>query len=375
MAKSPAQPQQTLRNLQADQHLLEAQRLRADGKIDQAAALVYRIVQAMPDHTRALRLMASLAMQTGAPDIAIGALQRALVVSPRTHELLLELGDALVAGKRPAEAISAYKQAIALRPGDGAAFRGLGQAQVDMGNTADALKSFRKTLAILPYDQYAAHMIAALSGETGKSSAGYVPDLFDSYAEIFDEHLTGTLGYHVPDMILDHLLAVKPSGDFGTVLDLGCGTGLVAAALASHLGAIDGIDISPKMVRKAQDRNIYRHLKTGDALDLLANDPDFAGPYDLVTAADVLIYFGPLEPSFAAIVPRLSAKGLFTFSVETTAADQITLQSSGRFAHPAAYIERLAEAHGCTIVVQQDITVRLERNQPIAGQLYLLQRK
>lgn len=374
MAKSPAPAQQTVRNLQADQHLLEAQRLREDGKIDQAAALVYRIVQAIPGHTRALRMMASLAMQTGAPDIAIGALQRALVVTPRTHELLLELGDALVAGKRAAEAVSAYKQAIALRPNDGAAFRGLGQAQVDMGNTADALKSFRKTLAILPYDQYSAHMIAALSGETGKSSSGYVPDLFDSYAEIFDEHLTGTLGYHVPDMIREHLLAIQPTGDFGMVLDLGCGTGLVAAALASHINAIDGIDISPKMVRKAQDRNIYRHLKTGDLLNLLASDTELAGPYDLVIAADVLIYFGALDAIFAAVVPRLAAGRLFAFSVEKAIGDQIALQSSGRFAHPPTYIEQLAKTHGCTIVVQQDIAVRMERNQPISGQLYLLQR-
>lgn len=373
MAKSPA-PVQTVRNLQADQHLLEAQRLRESGKIDQAAALVYRIVQAMPDHTRALRMMASLAMQTGAPDIAIGALQRALVVTPRTHELLLELGDALVAGKRPAEAISAYKQAIALRPNDGTSYRGLGQAQVDMGNASDALKSFRKTLSILPYDQYAAHMIAALSGETGKSSAGYLPDLFDSYAEIFDEHLTGTLGYRVPEMIRDHLLAIRPASQFRTALDLGCGTGLVAASLGSHITTIDGIDISPKMVCKAGDRNIYRHLKTGDMLDLLASDADFAGPYDLVTAADVLIYFGPLEASFAAIVPRLAANGLFAFSVEATTGDQVTISSSGRFAHPATYIERLAQTHSCTIVVQQDIPVRQERNQPIPGQLYLLQR-
>lgn len=371
MSKPPASPIDPLRKLQADQAVLQARRLRDEGKIDQAAVLVHQVVSTEPTHVPALRLLGALAIQTGATDIGIGSLQRALTLAPRSAELLIEYGDALVAGDRPADAISAFRKALELQPRNGPAFRGLGQAQLDMGNRADALKSFRKVLSILPYDRYAAHIAAALSGETSKASSGYVPDLFDTYADIFDEHLTGTLNYRLPDAIV-HLLADRPA--LGTMLDLGCGTGLVGAALKGKTTAIDGVDISSKMVRKAHEREIYRYLRTGDVVDAINSDPQLAGPYDIVTAADVFIYVGPLDETFAAIGRVLRPAGTFVFSVERTQRDDVVLRSSGRFSHSHAYIDGLASKHGFAIIAQRDTPIRQERSQPIPGTLYLLSR-
>jgi predicted TPR repeat methyltransferase len=369
-----SKPSDLLRMLQADKAVLEARRLREAGQIDQAASLIASVVQAEPTHVGALKLMGLMAMQTGATEIGIGCYTRALALSPRSHDVLLELGNALVAGYRPVEAVSAFKQALTLRPNDGAAFRGLGQAQIDMGNRADALKSFRKTLAILPYDQYAAHMIAALSGEANKLSSRYVPDLFDTYANTFDEHLTGTLAYRLPEAIREAILAEASGRQFHALLDLGCGTGLVGVALKDFVTDMDGIDISPKMIRKAAERGIYRRLRTGDALNILAPDAELTGPYDLVTAADVFIYIGPLEATFASVARVLTPGGLFAFSVESAAGDEVVIRSTGRFSHPAPYIQRLASQHGFAVLVQQDVPIRQERNQPIPGTLYLLGR-
>lgn len=371
---SSNKPSDPIRTLQADKAVLEARRLREAGKVDQAASLVASVVQAEPTHLGALKFMGLLAMQTGATEIGIGCYTRALAVSPRSHDVLLELGNALVAGYRPAEAVSAFKQALALRPNDGAAFRGLGQAQLDMGNRSDALKSFRKTLSILPYDQYAAHMIAALSGEVNKLSSGYVPDLFDTYANTFDEHLTGTLAYRLPEVIRETILAEASGRQFHALLDLGCGTGLAGVALKNLVTSMDGIDISPKMTRKAAERGVYRHLRTGDAVSILESDAELAGPYDLVTAADVFIYFGSLEATFAAVARALAPGGLFAFSVESATGDELMIRSTGRFSHPAPYIHRLASQHGFDVLVQRDMPIRQERNEPIPGTLYLLAR-
>jgi ArsR family transcriptional regulator len=48
------------------------------------------------------------------------------------------------------------------------------------------------------------------------------------------------------------LLGLLPSG--WTVADLGCGTGVVVAALASHVARVIGVDASPEMLRAAADR-------------------------------------------------------------------------------------------------------------------------
>lgn len=357
-----------------DQRLAAARALRAAGEIADALALVAEIVASHPDHVSALRLQGQLARRDGNAELAITSFSRALQQAPEAKELLLELGDALVAGHRPAEAVAVFEQSLALRPRDAAVLRGLGQAQLDLGRSSEALESFRKALAILPYDQYAAHMIAALSGESSRPAAGYVAELFDSYASTFDTHLTGTLHYDLPQLLRSKLTPLLGTAPVGDMLDLGCGTGLAGVALRDLVSSIDGIDISPKMLAKAAERSIYRHLRTGDATTLLGTDPSFAGPYDLVTAADVFIYFATLEPIFAAVAQALSAGGLFAFSVETEPGEKIVLRSSGRFAHPAHHVETLAARFGFAIIEQHGFAVRHERNQPIAGTLYVLRK-
>lgn len=360
-----------IRTLQADKAVLEARRLREAGKMDQAANLVASVVQAEPAHVGAIKLMGSMAMQTGSTELGISCFSRALALSPKSHEILFELGNALIAGNRPAEAVTALKKALTLRPNDAGTFRALGQAQLDMGNRADALKSFRKTLSILPNDQFAGHFVTALSGEGNTRPSNYVADLFDSYADKFDEHLNGSLEYRVPQAVRD---LVADRAPFGTVLDLGCGTGLVGVELAKMATAIDGVDIAPQMTLKTQQRGIYRHVRTGDTVELLTTDADLAGPYDLVTAGDVFVYVGPLEATFAAVAKVIAPQGLFAFSVETGSEDGVTLRSSGRFAHSSSYIRGLAETHGFAALIERNAAIRQERNQPIPGTLYLLTR-
>lgn len=291
---------------------------------------------------------------------------RALEASPDSVDLLVGLGNALLAARRPAEALPLFQKAVGIRTHDGAAFRGLGQAQLDLDLRDDALASFRQTLSIIPYDRYAAHMVDALSGATGGKAGGYVPDLFDAYASTFDEHLTGPLQYRIPQIIrefLDHPV--------GNALDLGCGTGLVAEALGNLVAAIDGIDISHQMTRKALERGLYRTLQTGDIVSILAASPDLAGHYDLVIAADVFVYIGPLEAVFAAVAERLAADGRFIFSVEDLAGENLAIRSSGRYAHSPAYIDAVAAQHGLRIFERKPVTIRQERDMPIPGSLYL----
>ena len=371
MVAAMSKPTDPPRILQADKAVLEARRLRESGKLDEAASLVAAVVQDEPTHLGAIRLMGSMATQAGATELAISSYSQALALSPDSHDILLALGNALIGGNRPAEAVSALTKALALRPKDAATFRSLGQAQLDTGSRADALDSFRKTLSILPYDQFAGHFVTALSGESTRQATNYVADLFDTYADTFDEHLTGSLEYRVPQAVRD---LVADRAPFGTVLDLGCGTGLVGVELKGMATAIDGIDIAPQMTRKTEERGIYRHVRTGDTVDLLASTADLAGPYDLVTAGDVFVYVGPLETTFAAVATVVARDGLFAFSVETGTGDGVTLRSSGRFAHASAYIHGLAAAYGFTVLIERNATIRQERNRPIPGTLYLLVR-
>lgn len=350
--------------------LADAWQLRRDGRLDDARALATSIVQREPDNSGALRLLAAIAMQAGDPLAASGHLATAAILPDPAPDLLTELGEAQLASGAPDAALASFRRALDKRPRDAQALRGLGQSHQLLNNQSEALAAFQAALAVLPYDKYAAHMVAALSGGNEAASAKYIADLFDTYAETFDSHLTETLGYRTPGYIRDLVAPYAPA----TLLDLGCGTGLVGAALQDRIGTMDGIDIAAQMIRKARERDIYRHLRVGDATTILATDPALSGPYDLVAAGDVFVYLGDLAAIFAATAHVLAPAGLFAFSVETAQDQDIALRTSGRYAHSTAYIARLAAEHGFVTVQQQDMTLRQERNQPVPGTLYLLQR-
>ena len=69
------------------------------------------------------------------------------------------------------------------------------------------------------------------------------------------------------------------------LLDLGCGTGLVAQALA-ELGFvhIEGFDASANMLEQARSKNVYRALIQGD---IRASDALKSGSYDAAIAVGV----------------------------------------------------------------------------------------
>ena len=83
----------------------------------------------------------------------------------------------------------------------------------------------------------------------------YVQALFDQYAPRFEASLVGELGYRGPALLFKAVLAVRAAARkpafFKRAIDLGCGTGLAAAAFAREVDHFIGIDLSPRMIERA----------------------------------------------------------------------------------------------------------------------------
>ena len=66
-------------------------------------------------------------------------------------------------------------------------------AQIATGDVAGAAESLRKTLALDPTVVAARQMLRALSEEEATTASasedGYVRDLFDTYAQVYDAHV------------------------------------------------------------------------------------------------------------------------------------------------------------------------------------------
>jgi SAM-dependent methyltransferase len=171
------------------------------------------------------------------------------------------------------------------------------------------------------------------------------------------------LGYRVPEDL--HALLMKTGRHFTNILDLGCGTGLASPLLRQIGTRLTGIDLSPRMLEKAAERQLYDCLIESEVGAFLAQTNE---TFDLVIAADLLVYFGDLAPLLQGIAAVLEPGGLFALNVETTTRADFVGLPSGRFAHAAGYIEALSRAD-FVLVEKQETTIRLEANQPVAASL------
>ncbi|OQW53943.1 class I SAM-dependent DNA methyltransferase [Candidatus Raskinella chloraquaticus] len=264
-------------------------------------------------------------------------------------------------------------QALDLVPGWAAAHVALGEILAKRGDIEQACAALRAALVSDPVDHLGAGArLAVLRGETPDHlPPAHVQALFDGYAARFEDSLVGALNYRAPSLLVEAVEAVLPGHHFAAMLDLGCGTGLGARAFADRAAAIDGIDLSPGMLRRARDSGLYRQLIAGDLTALLQTPAasSLQPGYDLVIAADVFVYLGELYPTLQAIFDRLAAGGVLAFTVQSHAGDGVVLGADYRFAHASTYLAQLAHHLGFTVRAASPAVTRQDRGIDVPGEL------
>jgi len=116
----------------------------------------------------------------------------------------------------------------------------------------------------------------------GKKSTDALRAHYDAWADSYDAEIAEN-GYATPGRCAAALAATGLAKS-AAILDLGCGTGLSGAALAARgFTVIDGTDLSPGMLQKAEARGLYRQLYPGKPDGRLP-----AGPYRAICAVGVI---------------------------------------------------------------------------------------
>lgn len=236
-----------------------------------------------------------------------------------------------------------------------------------------ALHLYQLAAEYEPDNDTVQHMLHALQGKNSlQAPRRYVQGLYDRHAEQFEQQLVSKLHYTAPQLIAEQL-AKTASPALDTVLDLGCGTGLVGKALLAHFSIqqLTGVDLSRKMLEQAQQKAIYHRLVHASLLDHLHTEP--AEQASLVVAADVLIYLGALDTLFSAVHRHLQPEGRFMFTVEVmpdaVKPPDYRLLPSGRYQHSEHYLRTLAAAHNLELTLVEHFPLREEHQQQIDGLL------
>jgi predicted TPR repeat methyltransferase len=267
-------------------------------------------------------------------------------------------------------------QTVELAPGFATAWFALGTIRDALGDQPGAITAFERASAADPEDYHGARLQLARLGAgeaTPAMTATYVRRLFDQHAGDFDTAMLERLDYRGPQLLLD---AVREAAKlrFGSVLDLGCGTGLGGAAFRPYVDWLVGVDISPAMIEQARQKGLYDRLVAQDLLPFLRDEAVNLAQYHLVLAADVFVYASDLGPVATAVARVLSAGGVFAFTVETHERDGVRLQPTLRYAHGAAHVRAAIDAAGLTLLQIAAAATRNEKGVPVDGLVVISRR-
>ena len=246
----------------------------------------------------------------------------------------------------------------------------MGLAFKEQGEREKSIKIFERAIKIDPSNRSAEHILNSLRGDKPKTAPReYVERLFDGYADRFEKTLVGDLEYKIPKLITNVLLKMHCNNSLGSVLDLGCGTGLMGSEINGYCKELVGIDLSSKMLKHAKKKNHYTKLNQSDIITFLTNTQlDF----DCFVAADVFIYVGELSEVFSLIKSRNTRSGKLAFSTENSVQDGYHLHQTGRYSHSKSYIASLCKKYEYEMSYFALTDLRKENKTFLKGGIYVL---
>lgn len=310
---------------------------------------------------------------------SMAASTRGLVVVRTTGDAIADRRFAWAQGCREAgdhaAAAEMAEHTLALAPRFAPAWALLGEARLALGDEAGACEALSRALALEPEDVLGVSIALARLGAVDQADAmtpAYVRALFDGYADAFEAHLTERLGYRGPSLVAALVDRLAPGRRFGSVLDLGCGTGLMGEAIRARADWLEGIDLAPAMVDKAREKGVYDALAVAELTERLAACPPAS--LDLILAADVMVYIGDPVHVLTNAAAALAPGGLFVFTVQAHPGPGFAIGADARFAHSAAFLRERATQAGLAVAAIDEAWSRCDAGRPVAGHLVALQR-
>ena len=351
-----------------------AKLLAQNGELARACQHFEASIQAAPDNAQAWLALANTRLRLGHAQRAERAFTAALELGAPQSEALIGLAHSLEAQTRWQEAFALLKPHFSDPSIDSQLIRLMVQHA-----TPDQTRAYLTQVLIrTPEHVQAAHLLGGLdlSAQTARASDAYVRALFDGYASRYDVHMTEQMGYVVHKLLAQRVIAICPLSAARlaptSVLDLGCGTGLLGPELAGY--ALTGVDLSQPMLELAKGRN-YQSLVCAELGSFLSECAP--SEFDVIVAADTIIYFGDVSEIMRQSARVLRPGGWLIFNVETPSSptkNGFEQTPVGRYGHESSYLEQLAREFAFVEISTQAIMPRREAGLAMSGIMFSAQR-
>jgi predicted TPR repeat methyltransferase len=182
---------------------------------------------------------------------------------------------------------------------------------------------------------------------------GEAKPLYRDWADSYDADLVESLGYVGPVRVADIAHSCCPDVS-ARILDVGCGTGLVAQRLF-QLGhkQIDGLDFSKEMLEVARSKDIYVDLMNADLTKTLSIN---SSVYDLVVSCGTFTHSHVGPEAFDELLRIIRPNGIVCVSINAE------IYESNGFYKKLSNLESVGK-----ILIESKTTIKLTVNEPVDG--------
>jgi malonyl-CoA O-methyltransferase len=168
-------------------------------------------------------------------------------------------------------------------------------------------------------------------------------------------------------------IAMLPLPKAPRILEVGCGTGFLAAELAQRLGPAHWTltDIAPRMLDAARSNLVLPGEAEFRVMD--GEHPDVRGSYDLICSSMAVQWFGDLDAGLARLAGLLAPGGHLAVATlaEETFAEWHAAHAVHGLAAAAQRYPSAAEIGACLPGLVRRLDVELRKEQPGSGMAFL----
>ena len=357
--------------------------LQTSGQTEDAAVLYQRAVAVEPGFAPAWANLGTILTERGATQDAEMCFRRALDCDSGLADARVNLGLLLHRLGRRDEALVLAQDADALPMDADFPHYALGLLFAKLADIDVARRHLDRSVVLDPGDVAGARLVLASLGAAPapeRASDAQLHHLYASRAATWDDNANRTQAYR-GHLLVAHLFgALYPDPAALTVLDAGCGTGLVAEALSGRVARLDGVDLSDAMLDRARAKGLYAQVYRADLVAFMNGAP---GAYDVITSAATLIHFGDLRPVLAAASNALRPGGRFLFTVFPAADDLgddpvVSLSmghvEGGCYLHSRRHLATAAAAAGLQTVISRTEVHEFFQGAPVQALVVALQK-
>lgn len=340
-----------------------------------------RALEILPTHPKVIEWLADVKGAIGSGLVALGKisnaesyLKNAVSLDPTYSILWGYLSEWHFRKGEYPEALVTCQKAVELEPDNSTFYHTLGNVYRMMEEDEKALEQYRQAISLGGKHISTIRAVAELEGidmTENHERQKVMAQLFDQYATHFDQHLQGQLEYQTPQQALRLYQKINRSVALDSILDLGCGTGLSIAPfmpLCSPNASRVGVDLSAQMLAKAKEKRLYTDLHHYSLESFLGQVP--VSTFSLVLCLDTFVYISDLQILFAGVSRWLTADGLFIFSTENTDLSTVSLQRSGRYAHPVDVVQSWLAQAGLSVLTRETVKLRKDGQRWVEGNLW-----